>query len=119
MRSLAACLALAGLLLLPQSAGATATSAFFPVEFAERELVFDEVATAALTLSSAAVPQWLRFDVTELVRAWQDGAAPNHGVLVKLAQEQEEYDSSGPYLPASSFSDPGMWPRLVVTHSSP
>ncbi|MFQ5592534.1 MAG: DUF6259 domain-containing protein [Anaerolineae bacterium] len=31
---------------------------------------------------SAAWPAWMRWDVTELARAWLDGSVPNHGLLL-------------------------------------
>lgn len=39
--------------------------------------------------------------------------------LSLLADRQEAYGVSGPYLPSMSFADPGLQPRLVVGYESP
>jgi TGF-beta propeptide len=57
---------------------------------------------------------WLAWDVSELVWQWSTGELPNNGVLVKLADDQEEFGSSGPAFPSSSYARPELRPRLTV-----
>jgi hypothetical protein len=84
----------------------------------ERELEFGPIASAA-ELALLAEPGWMIWDLTELVEQWRSGEAPNRGVLLKLADGQEDYDSSGPAFPSSSYADPERRPRLVVTYYGP
>ena len=80
---------------------------------AEREVEFGPVAARA-ALDSHASPGWLFWDVTDLVADWRSGALANDGVLLKLADGEEDFDSSGPAFPSSSYSDPAVRPRLTV-----
>jgi hypothetical protein len=88
--------------------------------FDEREVELDDVATASTTLAGGVGPRWLTWDVTALVRAWHRRLVPNDGVLLKLAEEEEEdFDVGGPYFPSSSFADPRLRPRLSVEYLPP
>ncbi|MGA9349080.1 MAG: DNRLRE domain-containing protein, partial [Anaerolineae bacterium] len=53
---------------------------------------------------------WYRWDVTEAVRAWVDGTAPNCGLLLE--------PDNAPWLHhqfrSSEYSDPNLRPRLIV-----
>ena len=84
-----------------------------PRWFSEREVEIDPFGFQAY-LGPFAPPQRLRWDVTELVAAWQDGSYANNGLLLQLADDQESYDVSGPLLPSSSYPDAGLRPRLTV-----
>ena len=84
-----------------------------PRWFAEREVEIDPEAYPA-SLDPFAPPQWLTWDVTELVAGWQAGDLPNYGLLLELAADQEAYELPGPLLPSSSFPDPSIRPRLTV-----
>jgi hypothetical protein len=84
--------------------------------FSEREPMFDYrvVSSAVVANSAAAGPVVL--DLTALVRLWHRGQAPNYGLLVKLAG-QEDFDVSGPAFPSSAFPDPAQRPQLVVGYA--
>jgi hypothetical protein len=84
-----------------------------PRWFSEREVEIDPVAYGA-ELDALAQPQWVTFDVTDLVAAWQDGSVPNNGLLLQLADDEEAFDVPGPSLPSSSFPDLSLRPRLTV-----
>jgi hypothetical protein len=87
--------------------------------FDEREVELDDVAIASTTLPDGGSPGWLTWDVTALVRAWHHRVVPNHGLLLKLAEEEEDFDVGGPYFPSSSFADPRLRPRLAVEYLPP
>jgi hypothetical protein len=79
----------------------------------EREVEFgSQVGTAAL--EPVATPQWTTWDVTDLVAEWASGALPNHGMLLKFVDGQEDYDSSGPLFPSSRHPNASLRPRLTV-----
>jgi hypothetical protein len=81
----------------------------------ERELIFGPL-VAAVELDTLAAPGWVEWDLTELGEEWVEAGLANNGVLVKLADAQEGYGSSGPAFASSSFADPTKSPRLVVTY---
>jgi hypothetical protein len=86
---------------------------FSPRWYAEREVEFGpEVGTAAL--DALAPEQWVVWDVTDLVADWASGGLPNNGVLLKLVDGQEDYDSSGPLFPSSTYANASVRPRLTV-----
>jgi hypothetical protein len=81
--------------------------------YSEREVEFGPmVATAGLDPFAGA--RWLVLDVTDQVADWASGAVPNDGILLKLVDGQEDYDSSGPLFPSSSYPDSSLRPRLTV-----
>jgi hypothetical protein len=84
----------------------------------EREVDFDPVATASTTVSTtdARCSSW---DLTGLVSDWAIGVVPNRGVLLKLAEEEEDFGVSGPYFPSASFGTAALRPRLVVSYIVP
>jgi len=84
----------------------------------EREVDFDPVATASTTVSTD-VAAWTFWDLTGLVSDWAAGAAPNRGILLKLAEEEEAFGVSGPYFPSGSFGATALRPRLVVSYTGP
>jgi hypothetical protein len=79
----------------------------------EREVEFGPQAGAG-ALPAAAASQWMVLDLTDLVAEWVSGAQPNNGVLLKLDAAQEDYGSSGPLFPSSSFATAEVRPRLTV-----
>jgi len=79
----------------------------------EREVAFGP-AIAWAGLEPGADPQWVVFDVTDLVGDWHSGALANDGVLVKLVDDEEAYNGSGPAFPSSSYPDATVRPRLEV-----
>jgi TGF-beta propeptide len=82
---------------------------------AERELEFGEEIEATTDTKNAGVPHWLEWDVTGLVARWHGGEAPNDGLLLTLANGQEDVGVSGPYLPSMSYVDASRRPQLLVT----
>jgi hypothetical protein len=81
--------------------------------FSEREVEFGpQVATAAV--EPFATSQWTTWDLTDLVAEWASGALPNYGMLLKLADGQEDYNSSGPLFPSSRYANSSLRPRLTV-----
>lgn len=83
----------------------------------EREPDLDGRVFARTWLESAAVGEYLAFDLTTLVRAWHRGMWPNNGVLLKLADGEEDFETSGPYVPSSSFPYASVRPALVIRYS--
>jgi len=61
----------------------------------------------------------LSWDVTELVIEWVEQGAPNDGLLLKLADGEEDFDVSGPKLPSSEFANAALRPALEVTYLPP
>lgn len=84
----------------------------------EREVDFDPVAAASTTVPTTAA-RWSSWDLTGIVSDWVAGTAPNSGVLLKLAEEEEDFGVSGPYFPSSSFGTASLRPRLVVSYTVP
>jgi TGF-beta propeptide len=84
----------------------------------EREPEIDERVLATDVVLAPHTPQWLRWDVTALVRAWHRGTAASNGLLLKLQDGDEAYGSSGPYGPSSSSQHVELRPRLVVRYGS-
>jgi hypothetical protein len=83
--------------------------------YSRREVAFGP-AIAYAELDPGAAPQWVVWDLTDIVAEWLSGAAPNDGILLKLLDEQESYDEGGPALPSSRYADAELRPRLVVTY---
>jgi hypothetical protein len=84
----------------------------------EREVDFDPVATASTTVSTTDA-RWSSWDLTGLVSDWAIGVVPNRGVLLKLAEEEEDFGVSGPYFPSASFGTAALRARLVVSYVVP
>jgi hypothetical protein len=85
--------------------------------FSEREVELGPV-TARAVLPSATRPDWLSWDLTGLVESWLAGE-PNNGVLLKLADAQEDYDVGGPAFPSSTFASPSARPVLDLLYLPP
>jgi TGF-beta propeptide len=86
--------------------------------FREREPDFDERVLDTAVVFSAADPQWLRWNVTSLARAWHRKHVANNGLLLKLQDGDEDYGVPGPYVPSSSHPNTALRPRLVVTYEA-
>jgi hypothetical protein len=80
--------------------------------FSEREVVVGELVSRAV-LGLATRPEWLSWDLTGLVETWVAGAQ-NDGVLLKLADGQEDFDVGGPAVPSAAFPQPSLRPALDV-----
>ena len=87
--------------------------------YREREVDFDTAVEDETVVDGGAAPQWVVWDLTALVRAWVAGEAENDGVLVSLADWQEDFDTSGPYPASMSFANTTKRPRLVIGYVSP
>jgi TGF-beta propeptide len=81
--------------------------------YSEREVEIDPSSFAA-DLGAGAAAQWLTIDVTDLVAEWHDEGAPNNGLLLKLADDEEAYQIPGPTFPSATFDDQSVRPRLRV-----
>jgi len=84
----------------------------------EREVDFDPVATASTTVPTTFTA-WSFWDLTSLVSDWASGALPNRGVLLELAEEEEDFGASGPYFPSSSAASVPLRPRLAISYVVP
>ena len=85
--------------------------------FHEREV--DIGPLAARSSFWAGTPQRLSWDVTHLVIEWVEYGVPNDGLLLKLAEGEEDFSVSGPRLPSSEFANPALRPLLEVTYLPP
>jgi hypothetical protein len=83
----------------------------------EREVEIGPLVSRAV-LPLATRPEWLSWDVTGLVESWVAGE-PNHGVLLKLADAEEDFDVGGPAFPSSSFAAAANRPTLDVVYLPP
>lgn len=81
--------------------------------FAEREVEFGPVVSTAF-LDAFASPRWVVWDITDLVADWASGGLPNYGLLLQLTDGQEDYGSSGPLFPSSSYATAALRPKLTV-----
>ena len=80
----------------------------------EREVDFGPLAEQASLWAGA--PQRVSWDVTNLVIDWLQHGVPNHGLLLKLADGEEDFLVSGPKLPSAEFADAALRPLLEVTY---
>jgi hypothetical protein len=85
--------------------------------FSEREVEVGPLVSRAV-LPLATRPDWLSWDMTGLVESWLAGE-PNHGVLVKLADAEEDFAVGGPAVPSSSFADAAGRPALEIVYLPP
>jgi hypothetical protein len=86
---------------------------FTPRWSAQRELEFGP-AVATASIDPLAQPGWVAWDVCDIVADWKSGGLENDGVLIKLTDAQEDFGSSGPSFPSSSYADSALRPRLTV-----
>jgi hypothetical protein len=85
--------------------------------FSEREVEIGPlVSRAVLPLTTRA--EWLSWDVTGLVESWLAGEA-NNGLLLKLADAEEDIGVGGPAIPSSSFGDAAARPALDLVYVPP
>jgi len=73
---------------------------------------------ATRAVADARTARWLSWDVTGLVQEWYEEAQPNHGLLLKLSEHEEDFGVSGPAFASSSFAQAWLRPRLVVTYTT-
>ena len=85
--------------------------------FSEREVEIGPRVSRAV-LASATRPDWLSWDLTGLVESWLAGE-PNTGVLLKLADAQEDYDVGGPAFPSVTFASASDRPVLDLVYLPP
>lgn len=104
-----------------QCSGRTYTIAIHPIYsanwFNEREVHFGPLVTQGSFW--AGTQQELSFDVTDLVIEWVEYGASNHGVLLKLADGEEDFFVSGPKLPSGEFANPALRLTLEITYYVP
>jgi hypothetical protein len=85
----------------------------------EREPEFNGDVEDETWVAGTDAPRWLVWDLTGLVQSWTAGVWPNDGVLLKLTDGDEDFGTSGPYVPSMSFSSVALRPRLVIVYASP
>jgi hypothetical protein len=85
--------------------------------FSEREVEVGPLVSRAV-LPLATRPEWLSWDMTGLVESWVAGE-PNDGVLLKLADAEEDFDVGGPAVPSSSFAGVASRPALDIVYLPP
>ena len=88
-----------------------------PSWFREREVEIDPRSLYAEVVLAGWTPQWLVWDLTELVRGWHRGLVPNNGLLLKLQDGDEAFGYGGPYLVSASHPTNSLRPRLVVSYA--
>jgi hypothetical protein len=89
---------------------------FTPRWSREREVEFGPQVGFA-SIAPFSPPQWVVWDVTDLVADWASGGLANDGVLIKLVDGQEDPAVSGPLFPSSRADDPTVRPRLTVWYA--
>jgi hypothetical protein len=89
---------------------------FTPIWSAQRELEFGPQVGSA-SLPPFATPQWVVWDVTDLVADWAAGGVPDNGLLLKLVDDQEDFAVSGPLFPSSRYTHAALRPRLIVWYA--
>jgi hypothetical protein len=82
--------------------------------FREREVDIGPLAEQASFW--AGTPRRVSWDVTNLVTGWVEHGEPNHGLLLKLAEGEEQLSVSGPRFPSSEYADVSLRPGLEVTY---
>jgi len=82
--------------------------------FHEREVDIGPMVTSASFWTGT--PQRLSWDITDQVIEWVEYGAPNNGVLLKLADGEEDYGVGGPKLPSAEYSAAALRPALEVTY---
>jgi hypothetical protein len=71
--------------------------------------------TVSTALIDALAPaSWVTWDLTDIVSDWHSGGLANDGVLLKLPDADEAFDSPGPAFPSSTYADASVRPRLTV-----
>jgi hypothetical protein len=86
---------------------------FTPRWSAEREVEYGPQVGFA-SLDPSALPQWVVWDITDLVAEWSSGGLQNNGVLVKLVDREEDFAVSGPMFASSRSASTATRPRLTV-----
>lgn len=86
---------------------------FTPRWYSEREVEIGPLLATAV-LAPLASPRWLVWDITDLVAEWVSSETTNDGVLLKLVDGQEDFDTSGPLFPSSTYVSVSLRPRLTV-----
>ncbi|HEX6699686.1 MAG TPA: DNRLRE domain-containing protein [Gaiellaceae bacterium] len=80
---------------------------------AQREVEFGPTVASAL-IDPFASAGWVVWDLCDIVADWKSGGLENDGVLIKLTDAEEDFGSSGPSFPSSSYADSWLRPRLTV-----
>ena len=88
-----------------------------PDWFHEREVDFGPLVSQGAVTPTAL--QRLSWDVTDQVIEWVEYGAPNNGLLLKLAEGEEDFLVSGPRVPSAEFANPAHRPALEVTYLPP
>lgn len=76
---------------------------------------FDPAVLATTVVPAFTAPAWVDWDVTQLVRQWANGTAPNHGVILRT----EGGEWLGHRLHSSNSTTPELRPRLIINYNLP
>ncbi|MFE2598949.1 DNRLRE domain-containing protein [Streptomyces sp. NPDC059396] len=77
---------------------------------------------ATVTKKASAANTWHSFSVKDTVQSWIDGTNPNHGFVVKAADESTTAPKGGPRYEAAEYAYKGevaSYPKLVLTWGRP
>jgi TGF-beta propeptide len=85
--------------------------------FGEREVEIGQ-ALDETWLGTGAGRRWVSWNVSEAVAGWVTGDE-NAGLLVKLADGQEDYGVSGPKFASMSYADRAVRPMLEISYVPP
>lgn len=77
---------------------------------------FDASPIASYTLPLNPGNRWMEWTITDTVKNWLTGVAPNYGVLVK--RTPEPLASGGVGVPSKESIEPSVRPKLEITYSS-
>ena len=86
--------------------------------FHEREVDIGPLVSRGSVWPAGAL-QRLSWDVTDQVIEWVELGVPNNGLLLKLAEGQEDFSISGPRVPSAEFANSAHRPVLEVAYLPP
>jgi hypothetical protein len=86
---------------------------FTPRWYSEREVEYGPQAGFA-SLEAFAPPEWVVWDVTDLIAEWASGNLANNGLLLKLVDGEEAFAVSGPLFSSSRAPAATVRPKVTV-----
>lgn len=80
---------------------------------------FDATVVASVSNPADESPSWDDFEIGSLVQRWVEGSAPNHGVVLKYADETLVSSNRTRYHSDDFTVAPTLRPRLTITYEEP